>query len=293
MKSIIAAAALVATTTASNLAARAYNFNTSTILDRPLAKVVNRCPYSVYLWSIGKQTGCPPGTGLELKTGQFYHENFQTTDTVGEGGVSIKLSKFETCVQGKLTQLEYKIETQDEQYAGNYLDMSFVDCTGDLEDCPGRADGFYLQSGNQNGLYESAVNNEHCPIFSVFNAEEAAAVSYINWNDRQTKFCDQKASLELYLCGGEAPGAEDSSPAPPSSSSEIASSSAQSSSSSSSPSEEAAPSTTEEAVFKVAAAAEVTSAPVAAPVVKTEVVYVTQYVKARHAHGRRHQQFHA
>ncbi|KAF9734731.1 hypothetical protein PMIN06_008021 [Paraphaeosphaeria minitans] len=305
MKSVIATAALVATTTASNLAARAagiYNFNATCDTSQPIAKVVNRCSYPVYLWSIDKQLGCPEGSGLELKTGDFYHENFATNT---EGGISIKLSKFETCGGKDITQLEYKIELQDLEYAGNYLDMSFVDCTGDLENCPGRTDGFYLQSGNQNGEFKAAVDNEHCPVFSVFNAEEAAQVAYINWDDRQTKYCSQKANLELYLCGGEAPGANDDSTAAPSSSTEAQSSSAAPptsssssaqpvTSSSSSSSEEAAPSTTEEANLVIAAAAAVTEAPaIATAVVKTEVVYVTEFVKARHAHGRRHQHFHA
>ncbi|KAL1598895.1 hypothetical protein SLS60_008039 [Paraconiothyrium brasiliense] len=301
MQYIIATAALVATTAASNLAARdavVYNHNATCDTTKPLAKVVNRCSYPVYLWSIDKQYGCPDGSGLELKTGEFYQENFQDGT---DGGISIKLSKFETCGGKDITQLEYKIEKADSAFAGNYLDMSFVDCTGNHEDCPGRTDGFYLKSGNQDGLFKSAVNNEHCPIFNVYNADEAAKVSYINWDDRQTKYCNVEANLELYLCGGDAPSADDnysaiSSAAPVSSaapSSELESSSAAPTSSSSS--EEApVPSSTEDA-YVVAAAAAITSAPVSSspPVVKTEVVYVTEFVNRRHAHGRRHQHFHA
>lgn len=289
MKSFIAAAALVATTAASSLAERGagiYNFNSTCNTTAPIVKVVNRCSYPVYLWSIDKQYGCPSGSGLELSKGDFYHENFQPGTN---GGVSIKLSKYETCGGKDITQLEYKVEA-DGKFEGNYLDMSFVDCVGNLEDCPGRTDGFYLRSGNQNGKFMSAVNNEHCPIFNVNNAEEAAKVSYINWDDRQTKFCDVNANLELYLCGGEAPSAndEDNFSAVPVPSTEIKSSSAKPSSSSAD--KAPAPSTTEDAY--VVAAAAVTSAPVA-PVIKTEVVYVTEYVNKRHAHARRHQHFHA
>ncbi|KAJ4360476.1 uncharacterized protein N0V89_001040 [Didymosphaeria variabile] len=306
MKSFIATAALVATTAASNVAERGagvYNFMAQCNVNEPKVKVVNRCSYPVYLWSIDKQYGCPDGSGFELKTGDLYQENFQDGT---DGGISIKLSKFETCGGKDITQLEYKIEKANAAFQGNYLDMSFVDCTGNLEDCPGRTDGFYLKAGNQNGLFKSAVNNEHCPIFNVYNAEEAAKVSYINWDDPQTKWCDVTADLDLYLCGGDAPGDDDSSSAAPVSStapvssaapsSEIESSSAApTTTSSSSSSEEApAPSSTEDA-YVVAAAAAVTEAPVAssAPVVKTEVVYVTEFVNRRHAHGRRHQHFHA
>ena len=281
MQLTLAVAALVATTTASGFAKREYNFNATCDTSKPHAKVVNRCPYDVYLWSIDKQLGCPQDQGLLLKTGAIYNENFGTSDT---GGRSIKLSKFDTCGKKDITQLEYKIDTS-ENYGGNYLDMSFVDCVGNLEDCPGRTDGFYLKSGNEGGVYASAVNNEHCPIFSVNDATEAAAVSYIKWDDRQTKFCSADANLQLYLCGGEAPGAEAPAPAP---SAPAAPSKKPSHKPKPSP---PAPSSTEEAV--VAAAAAVTPPPApAAPYIKTEVVYVTEFVK-RHAHGRRHQHFHA
>ncbi|OAG04036.1 uncharacterized protein CC84DRAFT_1219270 [Paraphaeosphaeria sporulosa] len=295
MKFIIATAALVATSAASNIVRRETTaaLNAAFTASKPYAKVVNRCSYPVYLWSIEQEMGCDTEAGIVLKTGEIYHENFRSN---AAGGVSIKLSKFDTCGGKDITQLEYKIVNDQPGYNGNYLDMSFVDCTDNIENCPGRTDGFYMKSGNEGGIHTSAVNNEHCPIFNVYDSEEAAKVSYINWNDRQTKYCQADANLQLFLCGGEAPGADEDTPfasssASASSSAEIESSSAQPTSTSSS-SEEAAPSTTEEANFVVAAAAAVTEAP-AAPVIKTEVVYVTEFVKARHAHGRRHQHFHA
>jgi hypothetical protein len=181
--------------------------------------------------------------------------------------------------------------------------MSFVDCLGNLEDCPGRTDGFYLKAGNQEGVFKSAVNNEHCPVFSVNNAEEAAKVSYINWNDPQTKYCGTSQDLDLYLCGGHAPDAEDdeSTPAPASSEapsySQIEISSAPEPTSTKTKKQKPAPVATSSAEeeFVVAAAAAVTEAPAAppAPVIKTEVVYVTKYVDRRHEHARRHQRFHA
>jgi hypothetical protein len=295
MKSIISTAALVAATSATKII-----FGADLPLDLPKVKVANRCSYDVYYWSVDKEMGCNSEEARVLKTGEGFHERYRPGTN---GGISIKFSKYDTCGGKDITQLEYKIVTEDDKYKGNYLDMSFVDCTGNLEDCPGRTDGFYLKSGNQGNLYKSAVNNEHCPVFNVYDAEEAARVSYINWDDRQTKFCDMQANLELYLCGGETPGDDDEEPAAPSSSAapstsstEVESSSAQPTSSSSS--KKATPSSSAEDEFVVAAAAAVTEAPAVtqapvAAVVKTEVVYVTEFVKARHAHGRRHQHFNA
>ncbi|KAK7188425.1 hypothetical protein DPSP01_004656 [Paraphaeosphaeria sporulosa] len=282
MKSIIASTALLAATAS----AEVLLSKAAWVPSQGIAKIVNRCSYPVYLWSIDKELGCPSDAALKLNTGDVYKETMKNGTN---GGISIKLSKKSTCGGEDITQLEYKLN-YDPAYVGNYLDMSFVDCTGNLEDCPGRTDGFYLKAGAQTGAFKSAVNNEHCPVFNVYNAEEAAKVSYINWNDPQTKYCALGQDLDLYLCGGDAPSDEGDDSAAPST--EIKSSSAQPTSTSSS-SEEAAPSTTEEANFVVAAAAAVTEAPAAAPVIKTEVVYVTEFVKARHAHGRRHQHFHA
>lgn len=261
---------------------------------RGFAKVVNRCPYDVYLWSINKQLGCNAGDSTKLSTGQSYQEKMLYGDN---GGISLKLSKFDTCGGKDITQLEYKLDVTN-KYGGNYLDMSFVDCLNNLEDCPGRTDGFYLKAGSQSGVFKSAENNEHCPVFNVYNAEEAVKVSYVKWDDRQTKFCDMSQNLDLYLCGGDAPGDEDesapaSSVAPSSSEIEISSTPEPTSTKKQKPAPVATSSAEEE--FVVAAAAAVTEAPAAppAPVIKTEVVYVTKYVDRRHEHARRHQRFHA
>ncbi|KAF2242923.1 hypothetical protein BU26DRAFT_121207 [Trematosphaeria pertusa] len=288
MQLTLAAAALIATASASavaNIHKRTANFNATCDDSKPKAKVVNRCSYAVNVWSIQKELGCPDGAGLTLNPGEFYHENLR--DSSDGTGISIKLSKYETCGGNDLTQLEYYLNHATD-YQGNYLDMSFVDCTSG--DCPGWDDGFYFKAGNQDGMFTSAVDNEHCPIFSVYNSEEAARVSYVNWDDRQTKWCDLDASMELYLCGGEAPGESSPEPSAPSSTEEAAPSSTE-------VYEE--PSSTEAAAtsapaYQDVAAAEVTPAPVQPANVKTEFVYTTVYVKEkRHAHGHRHQHFRA
>lgn len=267
-----------------------------------ISKVINRCPYDVYLWSVHKQPGCPQSAStLVKKNGGEWQEKMQ--DTVN-GGYSIKLSKFSDCGGKELTQLEYNIQGKG-QYSGNYLDMSFVDCQKG-GDCPGWKDGFYMESGKGKtgdvGVYAATENNEHCPILKASNPTEAAKVAYVLPDDRQTKYCQADADLTLYLCGDQAPGASGSAP------SSAAPSSA-------APSKPAAPSQPKPSTFQVlpssskaasapskaaddvkVKAAEVTAAPKApapeAPkAVKTVITYVTVSVDApqkRHSHGRRH-----
>jgi hypothetical protein len=128
-------------------------------------------------------------------------------------------------------------------------------------------------------------------------------ISYVLPDDVQTKTCEPDQNMDFYMCGGEAPGEESSSPSSAVKSSAAPSSTEKASSSKVQATSAAASSTADsyETEFKVAAAA-VTSAPQAEQVnnqkTKTEVVYVTAYetVNAkRHAHGhaRRHQPFHA
>ncbi|CAI6337535.1 unnamed protein product [Periconia digitata] len=265
------------------------------------AKVVNRCPYDVYLWSIDKELGCNPEDGKKLSKGQSYSERFRPGKNAG--GISIKISKFNQCGGKDQTQLEYRIDPSEE-YGGNYLDMSFVDCLGG--NCPGWKDGFYMASGKTgapNTIKAATVNNEHCPEFMVNNPIEAAKVSYVLPDDRQTKFCPKESNLDLYLCGSEKPGAsDDSAPSavPSSSTKAPAPSQAKPSTFSILPSKPvsssqvAVPSLPANDDFKVNAAA-VTDAPKApapgAPVAVTTVItYVTVDAPARkrHAHGRRH-----
>lgn len=292
---LTAATALIATTSASsiiNLSKRekTAEYNATCNGDAVTAKIVNRCPYDVYIWSIEKQLGCSADAGLKLSKGAFYNENLRKA--IDEVGVSIKISKYEECGGHDLTQLEYFVKDDD-----NFHDISFVDCTSG--DCPGWHDGFYFKTGNEGGAYTSATNNEHCPVFSVNGPEEAAKVAYVKWDDRQTKWCDARASMEFYLCGSEAPGDEPSDvPSTPSSIEEAAPSSTEA---------YEQPFTTETPAYTPAdtpaytpemevAAAEITSAPAQQPNVniKTEVVYTTVYVKEkRHAHGHRHQRFRA
>jgi hypothetical protein len=297
-KTLVPVVALAATAYAGS-AATEFNLMPDYDASKPGVKIVNRCSYDVNIWSILKGMGCPETEGVVLSTGGVYQENYRPSDS---GGVSIKVSKSTACEIGNLTQLEYFIDNS-EDYGGNYLDVSYVDCF--TEHCPTKTEGYYLKAGSQTGEFKAAANNEHCPVLSCSNAIECAAMSYILPDDTQTKYCPSSQNLEFYMCGGEEPGSDDGddSSSTPSSSEEAETSTAAPSSatpSSTSEYEEEEPSFTLPASttpdLEVEAAA-ITDAPKSvAPNVKTEVVYVTkfEYVNAkRHAHGHRHQQFHA
>lgn len=265
--------------------------------DFGIAKVVNRCSYDVYLWSIYKQVGCTKDASTLLKKngGQWQ----QRMKDGANGGISIKLSKWDQCGGKELSQLEYKIDNYpptDERSAfnGNYLDMSFVDCQQG-GDCPGWHDGFYMESAKTgNNVQAASENNEHCPILKSSNAVQAAKISYVLPDDRQTKFCGADTDLTLYLCGDEAPGASDNIPsAAPSSSKIAAPSQPKPTTFQVLPSKPvSAPSKPAEDVQVKAAAvtpAPQAPAPEAPKAVKTVVKYVTvDTYQKRHAHGRRH-----
>lgn len=283
---ISAASAMVATASARS----AVDLNKDCDTSQPYARIINRCDYPVYLWSVFKGDGCPADQMVTLKTGDTYSENWQ--DPSNGVGVSIKMSKTEQCKTNDIVQFEYFLEKSNPDYAYNYLDVSYVDCLDG--DCPTKKEGYYLQSGDQIGKYASSASNTWCPILSCNDAVSCAKISYILPDDVQTKTCDLKQNADFYLCGGEAPSGDyDSAPA---------SSSEQATSSTPSPTS-VQDSYTENA--KVNAAA-VTNAPEVKEVEKQqqktktqfEVVYATvyEYVNAkRHAHGhaRRHQPFHA
>lgn len=295
-----AASAIVATASADR---NAVDLNQACQNDVAYARVVNRCDYPVYLWSVYKGEGCPDGEMVTLKTGEVYNENL--ADPVGGVGISIKVSKSQAC-KSDIVQLEYFREFDNPGYNYNYLDVSYIDCSGG--DCPSKQEGYYLVSGNQTKGYASASDNTWCPILSCSDADSCATMSYINPNDVQTKTCDNQQNMDFYMCGGHAP-TEDYNSAPASSSNQAVYSAPASSSSKaahSAPLSSPSPTSIKDTYAEKAnvAAAAITSAPAGlAPPDKhttTEVIVVTaydyEYVNAkRHAHGhaRRHQVFHA
>jgi hypothetical protein len=255
-----------------------------------VARVHNRCPYPVYLWSVEKDQGCDKGVMKTLNTGESYEEKYR--DDFDSIGVSIKISKTEQC-KGTLatgenidiTQLEYHINHDNPNFLYNFLDVSFVDCLGG--DCPGR-DKFYLKSGNNGDprLATAGADKAICPILSCNSKELCSTMAYVLPDDVQTKSCEPAADTDFYLCTDSPEGGDDSEPVPSSSQAEETPS--------------ATPILDLDVEAKVAAAPEVTPAPQEQPKnnakVKTEVVYVTkyEYVNAkRHAHGHRHREFRA
>lgn len=291
-----AASALVASTSAT-AARSAVTLNDNCNLANPHARIVNRCDYDVYLWSVFKGDGCPTDQMVVLKSGESYAENYDE-DAATNVGISIKLSKTKQCKDGSLTQLEYyRALNKPEEFRFNYLDVSYVDCENG--DCPTRQDGYYLVAGDQQGKAKASAANTWCPILSCSDQTTCDSMSYVLPDDVQTKTCQLNASINFYMCGSEAPNGDDSSspskpkPKPSSSSSPSSSPSPSKPESSSSPS---ATSTKKDAYI-----AAVTPSPSPTPsptsqLIKTEVVYVTEYVNAKrhaHDHARRHQAFRA
>lgn len=277
------ASAIIATASAT-AARNAVTLNKECDLSQPRARIINRCNYDVYLWSVFKGDGCPDSQMVTLKTGETYAENYQ--DSTGTNvGVSIKLSKSKECKGADITQLEYyrALDDKNKDFRYNYLDISYVDCGG--MDCPARKDGYYLVAGDQVGDLKASAANTWCPILSCSDAKSCDTMSYVLPDDVQTKTCALNANIDFYMCGSESPNGDyDSAPQPkpkPSSTKQAG-----------------YPTTPSPTPDEYAHAAAITPSPSPSPsspgLIKTEVVYVTAYVNAkRHEHGRRHQVFHA
>lgn len=293
----------VATSMVATASARsAVTLNKECDPSKPLARIHNRCPYDVNLWSVYKGDGCPSDEMVTLKSGETYQENYADPKG-GDVGVSIKISKTKECKGNDITQLEYFIQKNSPGFNYNYLDVSYVDCPSNTADCPTRQEGYYLVAGSQTGAVKASSANTWCPVMSCNDPVSCNKISYVLPDDVQTKTCEPEENMDFYMCGNEAPG--DESYSAPKSSAAPASSSKKAESSKAQPTSSAATETKDsyDSEFKVAAAA-VTPAPQEAqvnnnlPKTKTEVVYVTAYetVNAkRHAHGhaRRHQRFNA
>ncbi|KAF2746357.1 hypothetical protein M011DRAFT_478337 [Sporormia fimetaria CBS 119925] len=260
------------------LASAAYTADLKNNLGK--ARVHNRCPYPVYLWSVHKGDGCDQAEMTTLKTGESYEETYR--DDRDAIGVSIKISKDKRCKGDTtndprgdyqdITQLEYHINHAHKDFHFNFLDVSFVDCLN--ESCPGR-DKFFLKSGNNGDprLATAGIDKAVCPQLRCSSKEECATMAYILPDDVQTKSCEPAADMDFYMC---VDNAEDQAPEEQPEAPEE---------------EESAP-TPIVAEIKAASAPEITAAPVEQPKhnpkIKTEVVYVTkyEYVNAkRHAHN--------
>ncbi|KAJ4316081.1 hypothetical protein N0V94_005640 [Neodidymelliopsis sp. IMI 364377] len=293
------AASMVATASARSAVTLDAECDTS----KPMARVHNRCPYDVYLWSVYKGDGCPTDEMVTLKSGATYQENYADPQG-GDVGVSIKLSKTKQCKENDITQLEYFIQKNSPGFNYNYLDVSYVDCPDNTADCPTRQEGYYLVAGSQTGAATASSANTWCPVMSCSDPLSCNKISYVLPNDVQTKTCEPDQNMDFYMCGSEAPGDESDSYSAAQSSATPATSSQKATTTQAQPTSTAAASSTKdsyETELKVAAAAVTPAAKevqTASQKVKTEVVYVTAYetVNAkRHAHGhaRRHQPFHA
>jgi hypothetical protein len=293
-----AAVAMAATVSAGAVGKTAVELNSECDLSKPYARIINRCDYDVHIWSVWKNMGCGDSEMVTLKKGGIYSENYQEPKG-GDTGVSIKVSKTTQCTGSNIVQLEYFLEQRPEKedFWGNYLDVSYVDCLGG--DCPTKKEGYYLAAGTHSArTAKASADNSWCPILACHDAASCAKMSYILPDDVQTKTCDLKSSMDFYMCGSQAPDedAEEPASSAPASSKKVEKPTPK-------------PTTTADAYptkggdYNVKAAAAVTpvaEVDVKEPKVKTKVVYVTayEYVNAKrsehvHAHARRHQAFHA
>ena len=287
-----AASAMVATASAST----AVQLNQECDTNKAYARVVNRCEYPVYIWSIYIGEGCPTTEAVTLKKGETYNENLQDPKD-GVTGISIKISKTEQCDPNELLQFEYFLEKRKVGYEFNYLDVSYVNCQGG--NCPTKQEGYHMISGSQSGANKANAANAWCPVLACGDAATCATMSYINPGDPQTKTCNLDQNMELHLCGGEAPSGNYGSA--PAASSAAPSAPAYSPVQPSKPLPTSVKDTYGDSKAKVEAAAVTPVAEVKddkSIFTKVDYVYVTQteYVNSkRHAHGhaRRHQLFHA
>jgi len=263
------------------------------------ARIINRCDYDVYIWSVEKNLGCSQTDMLTLKKGESYGEIYQRPDG-GDQGVSIKVSKEPHCQGSNIVQLEYFLEERagKEDYWGNYLDVSYVDCLGG--DCPTKKEGYYLRAGDKAARAKKVtLDNSWCPIQACDDAASCALMSYILPHDVQTKNCGLNDSMEFYMCGSQPPSEDDEKPSYPA----PVPSSKKPETPTPKPTPTEAPSSSADD-YKIDLPV-VTPPPQLKdepkePKVKTKTVVVTayEYVNAKraehvHRHARRHQPFHA
>lgn len=293
LTSVVSAAAMVAAVSA--LERSAVSLNGLINNKNGQAIIVNRCDYDVNLWSVYKGTGCPLDGMVTLKKGEQYSEDFADSKQSNGVGVSIKISKTTQCKGNDITQFEYFYDDSNinPDYNGNYVDVSYVDCPG--QDCPTMKEGYYFRTGDQKTAQTQSVNNANTrnPIMSCTDPASCAKISYVLPDDVQTKYASLGQNVYYYMCGGQAPSANDNKPAVSSQKVDT-------------PAPKPTPSKASSAAenVKVNAAAVTPAAevkePVHVPKVKTNIVYVTkyEYVNAKraehvHQHARRHQNFHA
>lgn len=277
-------------------------FNSTCNADKPRARIVNNCPYTVWAWTVDSddtEYDCKFHDGLEIPSGGFYWENYRPASV---GAISIKIGKEDRCnTYGSIVQLEYNIVP-----SVNFLDVSYVDCPN--RDCPTATEGWKLVSGNENGRFQTAgLDKSVCPIISCSDIDDCAPNAYILPDDIATKSCDKQANLDFYMCGAEGSASKPKGPSRGHGNGHGKGKGRPDRESENKPDERPhgkpeysapAPAPVPTSAVEYAAARLEAPAPTQAPdsprVVKTELVYTTVHVNAHaRAHRRRHQNFHA
>lgn len=162
------------------------------------AIVSNRCPYDIWLWSVGEGYLSPP---IHISARTKYSEPLRSAS-------SLKISKTNKLLNGKHTQFEYSIT------GGNiWYDISFVDCAKgeSASDCPGHEKGLAMDSPEQACGKAHCAAGSYCPTQSYYvdtpkqklGLDEPVFVCFGKGTDMDLymKVCSDDAPLKRSIAG--------------------------------------------------------------------------------------------
>lgn len=153
------------------------------VLANPGARVVNHCPFTIYIQSVQQESS----QTHELQPGDFYFEGYKTV--VNGTGVSIKMAtaNFGASPAGPLTQFEYAfVPWQDPDL---YYDVSSINDIAPRQFC-------------QYGLSLRPSSAECAPIVCPPDCGNFCSQVYNKPNDDvATKGCHASGDTTLTLCG--------------------------------------------------------------------------------------------
>jgi hypothetical protein len=120
------------------------------------AIIVNRCNYDIWVEPVHNPTA---GDLVHVPARSKYQEAFSNAPT------SMKISKTNAIVGGKITQFEYVVAFDQVWY-----DISFVDCAVGTSgaNCPGHAEGLSVYAGDGRCGSIECPPNTYCPHQAYF-----------------------------------------------------------------------------------------------------------------------------
>ncbi|KAJ2982411.1 hypothetical protein NQ176_g1406 [Zarea fungicola] len=161
----------------------AFSFIFHVALASPGARVVNRCPFAVYLQSVQQA----PSETHELQPGDLYFEAYKPV--IDGTGVSIKIAtaNLGTSLAGPLTQFEYAFVPG--QNPDLYYDISSINDMAPRQFC-------------QYGLHVQPSSAECASIDCPSDCGNFCSQVYNEPNDDfATKGCHASGDTTLTLCG--------------------------------------------------------------------------------------------